>query len=102
MVYTPPSWLADSTRSARSAVVEEHQDGLDSSINGVVGGQFELGEDRIDVLLHRPLRQHQPLRDDPIAEPGCEFAEHLAFPRCQPTQRGNGPRLGEQRLDYQW
>jgi hypothetical protein len=58
---------------------------LTRSINRVVDGQAELGENRIDVLFHRPLRQHQPLRHDAIAEPGCQFGEHLAFAGDQPA-----------------
>src|SRR5882757_4589699 len=101
MVYTPPFASDQSTRSSRSVVVEEHQHSFDAPINSVVNGQLEFGEDRIDVLFHRPLRQHQPLRNRSIAEAGCQFAEHLAFPGSQPAQSRDGTRLSEQRLNHQ-
>src|SRR5271166_4481310 len=50
-------------------VVEEHQHSLDPPINRVVDSQAEVGENRINMLFHRPLRQHQPLRHAAIAEP---------------------------------
>src|SRR4029077_2978204 len=100
-VYTPLFAAAQSTRSSRSVVVEEQQHSFDSPINSVVDGQFEFGEDRIDVLIHRPLRQHQPLRDRSIAEAGCQFAEHLAFSGGQPAQSRGRTRLSKQRLEHQ-
>jgi len=44
------------TTLLRGDVVEEHQHGLDAAIDRVVDGQAELGENRINVLFHRPLR----------------------------------------------
>src|SRR6516162_8118566 len=82
-------------------VVEEHQHSLDPPINRVVDGQAELGENRINMLFHRPLRQEEPLRHPAIAEPGCQFCEHLAFPGGQPAERRGGARLSQQRLHHQ-
>src|SRR6478609_1481283 len=80
MVCTPqfPSW--HTTLLSRGPIVEEHQHSFDPPINRVVDGQAELGENRIDMLFHRPLRQHKPMRHDAIAETGRQFAEYLAFP----------------------
>src|SRR4051812_45857120 len=82
-VYTPPFAVALVGTVCRSVVAEEQQHGLDAPINGVVDRQFQFGEDRVDVLLHGSLRQHQPRCDGSVAEPRCEFAEHVAFPRSE-------------------
>src|SRR6476660_4155374 len=39
---------ADTTLSRRGALIQEHQDGLDSTINPIVSGQAKLGKNRID------------------------------------------------------
>jgi hypothetical protein len=40
------------------AVAQVHQHSLDTPVHGVIAGQPQLGEDRIDVLFHGALRQH--------------------------------------------
>lgn len=52
------------------AVFEKHQNRLDASVNRVISGEPELGEDGIDVFFHRPLSQDQPLGHRPIAASG--------------------------------
>ncbi len=89
------------TSARRAVVAEEHQHSLDPAVDGVVDGQAELGKDGIDVLFHRPLSQHKPLRHRAVAEPGGQFGKHLAFSGCQPAERLGRARLSEQCLDHE-
>src|SRR6185437_4701470 len=61
----PPS---RSCRSTGLGQVDQRR--LDAAADVLVLGQAELGEDRVHVLLDRPLGQHQRLRDRPVALAG--------------------------------
>ena len=52
-------------------------------------------------LAKMELMCFQPMRDRSIAEPSCQFAQHLAFSGGQPVQRGRAAGLSKQRLHHE-
>src|SRR6476660_4843235 len=76
-----------SLAGGRLGVGEEDQRRLDALAHVVGLGEAELHEDRIDVLLDRPLGQDEGLRDRGVALPLRDLGEHLALSHRQLRER---------------
>src|SRR5579872_6791821 len=76
--------LSTMTDSPRSQV---SQHGEDPAVISVTGGQAELGEDVVDVLLDRPAADDKRLRDRGIGPALGHQAQNLKLARCQLGQR---------------
>ena len=74
-------------RRARSAVEEEEQHGPDAAADIRRRRQLELGEDRVDVLLDRPLGQAERLGDALVARAAGHLGEDLALARAERGER---------------
>jgi len=71
-------------------------------VHELLAGQVELGEDRVDVLLHRRLRQRQ-LRGYPRVPAALRhLAQHVELPRGKPGQRrlAQSHPAADQRVDH--
>src|SRR5215204_3300750 len=55
-------------------------------LGGLGVGEIELEEDRVDVLLHRTLREHERLGDRRIALSFGDGGEHLELARGELRQ----------------
>jgi hypothetical protein len=71
-------------------------------VHELLAGQVELGEDRVDVLLHRRLRQGQFRRYARVPAALRHLAQHVELPRGEPGQRRLAqPRpAADQRVDH--
>ena len=78
-----------------------HEHGLDPAVEVGLLGQAELGEDRVGVLLDRPLRQHERAGDGGVGLAGGHLGEHLALAGRQPVElaRRRPPVRRDQALD---
>jgi len=56
-------------------------------VHELFAGQVELGEDRVDVLLYRRLRQGQFRGYPGVPAALRHLAQHVEFPRGEPGQR---------------
>src|SRR3954452_11723325 len=65
--------------------IGEHEE--DAAIVVLVRREGELREDRGDVLLHRPLGDHQPLGDGLVGAPLRDELEHFALTRRHAGKR---------------
>src|SRR5215211_772445 len=61
----------------RGRLREEHQGGFDAFAHVLRVRKAQLEEDRVDVLLHRPLREEERLRDRRVALALGDLAQHL-------------------------
>jgi len=52
---------------ARLPFVEEEESRFDATVDVTVGAELKLGEDRVDVLLHRSFGQKERNRNGRIA-----------------------------------
>src|SRR3954453_2004581 len=84
-----PPGVPQSTHCGSAAGVDSLGCGLeigqheeDAAIVVLVRRQSELREDRGDVLLHRPLADHQPLGDGLVGAPLRDELKHFALTRC--------------------
>src|SRR5262245_24192411 len=93
LVYPAPSGVGT------ILVAQDEQDGQHPSRLTPRRGQVELGEDRGDVLLHRPDRYHELVGNALVGAAGRDQLEHLALPRGQPLDRIVLSLLGEQCRD---
>lgn len=66
--------------------LEEEQHGGDSTIDLEVLAQAQLLEDRVDVLLDRPVRDGQVASDPSVAPPGGHQGEDVELTRGEPGQ----------------
>ena len=73
-------------RRSRRFLREIQQGGPHPGMDVEVAGQVELGEDRIDVLLHRVPGQHEMVRDRRVRAALGDLGEYLQLTRAQPRQ----------------
>src|SRR5689334_17382092 len=79
-------------------VAEVDKDGLDPAVDVLLLGEAELGEDRVGVLLYRPLGDEQGRRDRGVGLALGHLGEDLGFPHGEQRQarlalRGAGPHV---------
>src|SRR5437016_2250834 len=71
----------------RAAIGQEEQDGLHPAVHLSLLGQAELGEDGVDVLLHRPFGEHQRLGDGGVRPAPGHLRQDLRLSGRQLPQR---------------
>src|SRR3954451_24949038 len=88
MSYAGQSRGSRSARSPASGVLagEIHQGRAHSAADIALVAELERREDRTHVALHRPLRDHEPLRDCGVAPPFRDETEDLELSRGQATK----------------
>ncbi len=90
-----------------SLLGQVQQDGLHPPVDVHLGGEAELREQGVDVLLDRAFRQEQRLRDPGVVATLRHLVEHFALTRCE-TLEGGRPlllalrheRLDDDRIDH--
>src|SRR5262250_929788 len=80
--------------------IEECDDGEDASVDVGGGGDFELGEDVLDVLFDRAVGYPEGLCDPGVRLPLGHECKYLAFSWCERVE-GVCPPSGREQFDDQ-